>query len=134
MMLTDLLIYLRNNTTVSTIMNGRIFPLQAPSSVEMPFMIVEPTSGMRESIVFGTTGGTAWFRITVDVGPTDQVAGYNMIWTALRALENYRGDMGNTKDTVVTCGEPRGWAGIGGAYRYQFEVRIEYTEDRQTPH
>lgn len=134
MILKDVLIYLRNNTALATVMDNRIYSIQAPSSVKMPYLIIEPTSGMRESIVFNVTGGKAWFRITVDVGPTDEVNGYTMIWTALRALENYRGDMGDTKDVVVTCGEPRGWAGIGGAYRYQFEAYFEYTEDRQTPH
>lgn len=130
----DILIYLRTHPTVSAIMSNRIYSVQAPSSVQMPYMIIEPTSGMRESITFKTTGGRVWFRVTVDVGPTDEVKGHDMIWAALRALENYRGDMGSTKDVIATCGEPRGWAGIGGAFRYQFEVRLDYTEDIQTPH
>lgn len=134
MVLKDMMIYLKNNSSIATAMNNKIYSSQAPFNVEMPFMIVEITAGTREDITFNKTESLTWFRITVDVGPTQETDGYDMIWTAHRALENYRGDLGDTKDVYITCSEPRGWAGIGGAYRYQFDAKVKFIQDKNVVH
>jgi hypothetical protein len=103
-----------------------IFVIQAPTGALMPYMVVENSEGPREIIAANTTEETANLRITVDVGPTQMFKGSNLAEAALRALENYRGNMGNAKDIWCSCSSIRGWAGSGGATRYQFNAKVEH--------
>jgi hypothetical protein len=104
-----------------------IFVIQAPTGALMPYMVVENSEGPREIIALNTTEETANLRVTVDCGPTQMYKGSNLAEAALRALENYRGNMGTAKDVWCTCSSIRGWAGSGGTTRYQFNVKVEHT-------
>jgi hypothetical protein len=104
-----------------------IFVIQAPTGALMPYMVVENSEGPREIIALNTTEETANLRITVDCGPTQMYKGSNLIEAALRAMENYRGNMGNAKDVWCECSSIRGWAGTAGCYRYQFTARVLHT-------
>jgi hypothetical protein len=99
----------------------------------MPYMVVENSEGPREIIAANTTEETANLRITVDCGPTQMYKGSNLIEAALRAMENYRGNMGNAKDVWCECSSIRGWSGTSGAFRFQFTAKIEHIMTRNKP-
>ena len=110
-----------------------IYEIQAPTGALMPYMIVENSEGPREIIAANTTEEIANLRITVDCGPTQKYKGANIAEAALNALENYRGTIGNAKDVWCECSSIRGWAGSGGATRFQFNAKIEHTMARNKP-
>jgi len=110
-----------------------IYVIQSPTGTKMPYMVVENSEGPREIIAANTTEETAVLRVTVDAGPTQLYKGANLAETAHKALENYRGTMGNAKDVVCTCSSIRGWAGTSGCHRYQFNVTIRHTMTRNVP-
>ena len=110
-----------------------IFLIQAPTGSVMPYMIVENSEGPREQIAAETTEETANIRITVDGGPTQMYKARNIAEATRKALENYRGVMGNSKDVICTCSSVRGWAGTGGCYRFQFSATIKHIEAKNKP-
>jgi hypothetical protein len=110
-----------------------IFVIQAPTGALMPYMVVENSEGPREIIAANTTEETANLRVTVDCGPTQMYKGSNLAEAALKALENYRGTIGTATDVWCSCSSIRGWAGSGGANRFQFNAKIEHTMTRNKP-
>lgn len=126
MILKDLLLYLQSKTTITSLVGNKIYPVQAPTGVSMPWVIVEIPAGIRDKISYNTMEGNSWARVTVDVGPADVVKGSNVVQAIIDACENYRGQLGDSADVFMTCGEPRSWAGMGGAYRYQVDIKIKY--------
>jgi len=110
-----------------------IFLVQAPTGSLMPYMIVELSEGPRNIIAANLTEETANLRITVDCGPTQMYKGRNIADAAHKALENYRGTIGNSNDVVCTCSAIRGWAGTGGCTRYMFTAVIKHTMVRNKP-
>jgi len=110
-----------------------IYEIQTPTGALMPYIVVENSEGPREIIAANTTEETANVRITVDCGPTQKYKGANLAEAALKAMENYRGTMGNAKDVTCKCSSIRGWAGTGGAFRRQFTAIIKHTEARNKP-
>jgi len=131
--LKDLTDYLRSKTSLTPLVGNKIYPTQAPTNAVMPWLIVEITAGVREQLTVGSMAGTAFARLTVDVGPGDAVKGSTLIHAVLALLENYRGDMGDTKDVYITCTEPRNWPGMGGVFRYQFDATIDYIDTLSRP-
>ena len=117
---------------ISTI--SGIYLVQAPTGSKMPYMVVENSEGPRNIIASDTTEETAYVRITVDSGPSQMYKGRNIAEEALKALENYRGDMGNAQDVTCECSSVRGWAGTGGTYRYSFTATIRHILTRNRPH
>ncbi len=139
MILEDVTTYLKGYAALTSISGislfsaNKIYPIQVPNGVPMPYLIVEVSEGSRERIAAQMTGGEAMIRITVDGGPNQNVMAGRIVETARRALENFRGLMGGTNDLFLTCSEIRGWAGMAGTYRYQFNVTGRYVETRQVP-
>lgn len=131
----DTLLYLKSYPSLIALLPATsIYNIQAPSTdVKMPWLVLEKTSGLRKRITHLKTEETAYIRITVDVGPSAVVKGRNIAEQALIALENYRGNMGDSKDIIVTCGAIRGYAGYSECYRYQFDVTIKLIEDIHFP-
>jgi hypothetical protein len=112
---------------------SKIFTIQAPTDTELPYLVVELSEGPREKIGAQLTEGRPYCRVTVDGGPASIKAAGAIAEKARSYLENYRGAMGNSNDVMITCSEVRGWAGTGGAFRYQFSVNARYTEARSVP-
>jgi len=114
---------------------NKIYVIQAESTTKMPWLIIEPAgNGSRKKITATTMEETSTVRITVDISPAQMYSGREIIELALRAMENYRGDMMGAKDAVVTCSPIRGWASYTGSiYRWQFEARVKFTEPYQEP-
>lgn len=110
-----------------------IFIVQAPTGALMPYLVVENSEGPRDIIAVAKTEETANLRVTVDCGPTQMYKGRNIAEAALKALENYRGIMGTATDVVCACSSIRGWAGSGGCFRYQLNVKIQHTMTRNKP-
>jgi len=134
MILQDLVTYLRGNAALIAVLPAaKIFPIQAPTGTVMPYLIVEVSEGTRGKMAAQLTEGRPLARITVDGGPNQGVLAGTIIELALRALENYRGLMGGTNDLFMTCSEIRGWAGMSGTFRNQFNVNSRYVETRQVP-
>jgi hypothetical protein len=131
--LKDLLLYLQSQSTLTALVSNKIYNTQAPTGVSMPWIVLEIPAGIREKLSMNKMQGISYARITVDVGPADAIKGSDIIHAVVDVLENYRGNLGDTMDVFMTCGEPRNWAGIGGAYRYQVDVDIQYTFDYKRP-
>ncbi len=123
--------YFKQQATASGfIAPASIYPTQAPmdtDSSKMPWIVVEVASGSRNKIAQNLIEENAQVRISVDTGPSQVARGAAIVETCQRLLENYRGYLYNLNDVVITCGAIRDWAGIGGAYRYQFDALIRYT-------
>lgn len=130
----DILTYLQTYSPVTSLVGNKIYVIQAPQSgVSMPWLIIENTAGTRKKIAQTLMEEVAFVRITVDAGPSQVVLGRNIIEAAKTGLENFRGDLGLAKDVHIACGSIRGWAGIGGAYRYQMDVTCRFTEAYNEP-
>jgi hypothetical protein len=130
----DILLYLQGYTALTTLIGNKMYIVQAPStSVQMPWLIIENTAGQRNKIAQNLMEEIAYCRVSVDCGPAQAVAGRNIIEVAKTALENFRGLLNSANDAHVVCGSVRGWAGIGGAYRYQFDATIRFTEVHHQP-
>jgi len=130
----DLKLYYEGQSTLTSLIGNKIYVIQAPqASVTMPWLVIENTSGSRIKIAQDLMEETAYLRVTVDTGPNQFVSGRNIIETAKNLIENYRGNMGSTNDLHITCGSIRGWAGIGGAYRFQFDIVARFTETYAQP-
>jgi hypothetical protein len=110
-----------------------IFLTQAPTGSLMPYVVVEVSEGPRELITVSKTEETASVRVTVNCGPAQMYKGANIILEVRKALENYRGDMGGSKDIVCKCSAIRDWAGTGGCYRYAVTATIKHIETRNKP-
>lgn len=128
----DVYTYFRSDATLSGYLGApsNIFIIQAPSvnEPEMPWVVVEVTSGSRTKISQTLMEELAYVRVSVDAGAHQAFRGRNAIERCKVLLENYRGRMATAIDTAVSIGAIRGWAGLGGAYRYQFDAIIRYTE------
>lgn len=125
----DLLTYLQGYSGLTSLIGNKIYVIQAPQSgVSMPWVIIENTSGTRRRITQDKTEEMAYVRITVDSGPNQVVLGRNIAEKAKEAIENFRGALGLATDVEITCGSVRGWAGIGGAFRYQFDATARFIE------
>jgi hypothetical protein len=141
MILEDMVTYLRGYTALTTISGipstvfsaAKIFPIQAPTGTVMPYLIVEVAEGSRGKMAAQSTESNPMIRIMVDAGPNQSVAAGNIMAMAQKALENFRGLMGNTSDVFLTCSEIRGWAGMSGSYRFMMNVNGRYVESRSTP-
>lgn len=130
----DLLTYLQGYSSLTSLVGNKIYVIQAPQSgVQMPWVIIENTSGTRRKIAQNKIEEIAYVRVTVDSGPNQVVLGRNIAEKAKEAVENLRGALGLATDVHITCGSIRGWAGIGGAFRYQFDVTARFTEPYAEP-
>ena len=119
--------------TQSYVSVSGIFIIQAKTGTLMPYVIVENSEGTRVKAGAVKTDETDFVRITVDAGPAQLYKGRNIVQVAFDALENYRGIMGGAKDVICACSPIRGWAGTGGAYRYQFTANIRHLETKNDP-
>lgn len=128
MILDDLFVYMRNNATLTTLVGSNVFDTQAPNSpdVKMPWLIIEITSGDGYGVSSQKKDNISFGRITVDVGPSQRVLGARIAAAAVSILDGYRGQLGNSADVIISCGEVRDWPGMGGCYRYQFDATIRY--------
>ncbi|MFA5154664.1 MAG: hypothetical protein WC554_19115 [Clostridia bacterium] len=131
MILKDYYDYLISNSGSLSI--SSIYYIQAPEGVVMPWIVVEVPSGIRSKLTYSKMQGRSWLRVTCDVGPSEIDTGATTINQIVSLTENYRGDLGNTKDVHMSCSEPRSWPGTGGAYRYQVDIEIIYTYDYIEP-
>ena len=130
----DVLLHLQNQAALTALVSNKIYLIQAPQSgVTMPWLIVENTSGFRKQISQTKLEETAYLRLTVDCGPTQYTTGRDIIEVAKNSIENYRGLLNTANDAHITCGSVRGWAGLGGSYRYQVDVAIQFTEVYTVP-
>jgi len=130
----DIKLYLDSESTFTALCN-KIYAIQPPKDALMIYTIIENTGGTRKQLGSRWTEERALFRITVDAGPAQLVAGRAVIEKALQLLENYRGILGGVSganDIVVTCSAIRGWAGIAGAYRYMFDGEAKFMESKVT--
>ena len=132
MILQDYYNYISVQPTVTAYIPN-IYDVQAPEDADLPWIIIAVSSGIRRKLTYGKMQGRSWLRVTCDVGPNDRVKGANAINEVVSLTENYRGDLGNTKDVHMSCSEPRSWPGTGGAYRYQVDIEIIYTYDYIEP-
>ena len=133
----DVYIYLKNDATLNALLGatGNVFLMEAPTvgNVLMPWVIVEVTSGSRTKISQLKMEEIAYVRVSVDAGPAQAFKGRDAIERCKVLLENYRGLLSTAIDTSVSIGAIRGWAGFGGAYRYQFDATVRFTEDYNQP-
>ena len=135
----DVFVYFRTSPTLSGIMNGtdKVYLIQAPSETvdvtKMPWVVVEKTGGNRRKISQAKMEEIAYLRISVDAGPGQVFKGGQIIQECHRLLENYRGQMQTAVDVESTVSAIRSWAGFSGAYRYQFDATIRYTEPYSRP-
>jgi hypothetical protein len=131
MILEDYYNFLVSNVDSLSIKN--IYDVQAPEDADLPWIIIAVSSGIRRKLTYGKMQGRSWLRVTCDVGPDLKSTGQTTIYQIVSLTENYRGDLGNTKDVHMSCSEPRSWPGTGGAYRYQVDIEIIYTYDYIEP-
>ncbi len=133
----DVYTYLRSDTTLSGFLGApnNIFIIQVPTinEPEMPWVVVEVTSGSRTKISQTAMEELAYVRVSVDAGPNQAFRGRKAIERCKVLLENYRGRMATAVDTSVSIGAIRGWAGMAGANRYQFDAIIRFTEVLNQP-
>lgn len=135
----DVFVYFKESPTLSGIMGSteKVYLIQAPSEdvdiAKMPWVIVEKTSGTRRKISQLKMEEIAYLRISVDAGPGQVFKGGTIVQECHRLLENYRGTIHNAVDVESTVGAIRSWAGFSGAYRYQFDATIRYTEPYSRP-
>lgn len=133
----DVMSYLQTVTALTTKLGSanKIYVIQADSTATMPWLIIEPAgNGTRKKITVNKMEEVSTIRITVDVSPAKMLSGREIIKLAMTAMENYRGDMGDADDVVVSCGAIRGWASYTGSiYRWQFEARMKFTEPYTEP-
>jgi hypothetical protein len=122
--------YLQNDATLVAFFGniGKIYAIQAPAGATMPWLIVEAAGGSRTQIGSNRINERNTIRVSVDVGPTHILKGRQAIERAKYLVENYRGDMYDSEDVHITCSAIRGWAGMTGAYRYQFDAICEFVE------
>ena len=100
----DLLTYLQGYSSLTSLVGNKIYVIQAPQSgVQMPWVIIENTSGTRRKIAQNKIEEMAYVRITVDSGPNQVVLGRNIAEKAKEAVENLRGALGLATDVHITC-------------------------------
>jgi hypothetical protein len=128
----DIYAYLLADTVLSGYLGAptNVFLIQAPTlnEPEMPWVIVEVTSGSRNKISQTLMEETAYVRISVDSGLAQAFIGRHAIERCKVLLENYRGRLTTAADAVSSISAIRGWAGFNGAYRYQFDATVRFTE------
>jgi hypothetical protein len=133
----DVYVYLKNDATLNALLGatGNVFIMEAPTigDILMPWVIVEVTSGSRTKISQNKMEEIAYVRVSVDAGPAQAFVGRNAVERCKVLLENYRGCLSTAMDTSVSIGAIRGWAGFGGAYRYQFDAIVRFTEAYSQP-
>lgn len=124
----DIIQYLQTKTDLTTKLGGvnKINLIQAPTTLKMPWLLVEASGGPRDRI--SATKGQAQdsVRIAVDAGPSDFLKGREAIELARGYLENLRGTLGDATDLVITVQSITGYPGLNGAYRYSFPCVCKY--------
>lgn len=106
----------------------KICLFQAPSTITMPWLIIECFSGPRNKIAQNKVEGWNSIRISVDVGPNDRVKGKNAIERSLQLLDMKRKGLYTTNDFYITCSSVNSSAGLNNTTRYYFTGQIRYTE------
>lgn len=127
--------YLRNDSQLNSIVQGRIYLIQVPSQNNpvLPWVVIENIGGIREKISQNKIEEKVNLRITVDADNTQLVLGRSIIERAHVLLENYRGMLYNSNDVIIQCSSVSGASGIGGIYRYVFSCIVKSLDDYITP-
>ena len=124
--------YLIADTTITD--NVSVYITQAPVDAKMPWLVILPTPTEINRISKSKMEEKDFIRIIVDYPASDtNGAGRFVAERAKVLVENYRGDMGDTKDLFVSCGGVSSFPGMNGSYRYQFDVNTRCITDRLTP-
>jgi hypothetical protein len=129
--------YLLSIPAVNTITGGKIYYRRAPTTAKMPWVIVTNSGGMRARSTLGgknDLGKTlVTDTLTLYVDSVDQFKGKDITDRIIKALENYRGDMGAEKDLFIRSGTPRDLDGYNGTFRQLITLYIEYWMDSNIP-
>ncbi len=139
----DFLHYYQADATLVSLLGGRerIQVVQAPSTLQMPFLLIAPSGGTRYNITPSFTEETNSVRITLDTDQMQFLKGRQAIERALAITENFRGFMDNptafpdcAQDISIYCSPIRAWEGYkAGVFRFQFDATVRFLEPRRYP-
>jgi hypothetical protein len=129
----DLINYLWSDSALTTALGGKkVFFNRVPGETKMPWVEAQIIW-----VGFDKRLTQKWSEITDEVVFTvddNLIARGRTTAGILRdLLNNYRGNMGNTKDAFITCSTIRAFEGFGGSYRYVFNAGIRYKEETKFP-
>ncbi len=129
--------YLLSIPAINTITGGKIYYRRAPITAKMPWVIVTNSGGMRSRSTLGSKGDlgktTVTDVLTLYVDSVDQFKGKDITDRIIKAVENYRGDMGTEKDLFIRAGTPRDLDGYNGTFRQLITLYVEYWMDSNMP-
>lgn len=130
----DIQQYLQAQTPLTSMLGGpqKIYSIQAPTGVTMPWVIIEPSGGPRTRISATKGEEHNSVRIGVDVGPSQWILGRNIIEMVKSYVENLRGTIGDAQDLEIVCNSVSGYPGLKGAYRYNLTCKCRFIYDWAT--
>jgi hypothetical protein len=124
--------YLLSIPEIATMTGGKIFYRRAPSKATMPWVIITNAGGLRERLTQGGQTSPGWTEpfdtLMIYVESQEQFRGRDIAERVRKALENYRGDMGDTKDITIKTQTIRDLDGWQGSFRYLLMFHIKYIE------
>jgi hypothetical protein len=117
-----------NEQTIYPELFDKVYYHRVPTGIEMPWVIVTNSGGMRSKMTVAYTGIEDTLTIYVD--SNQQFQGRTLAEKVLKLLENYRGRMGDVYDLYIRAGTIRDLDTFTNAYRYLLTFYVQYKEDR----
>lgn len=127
----DLVNYLLSIPAINTAVKGNIFYSRAKSDVSMPWIVIQNTGGSRRSLTVQKTEPRD--TISIYVEGKEQFKTRDIANLVEKALDRYRGDMGDSKDLFITTATIRDLDGWQGSFRYFMTAYVQYIIPTNVP-
>jgi len=133
-MITDLVDFLEESATVSSLVSDRIYPQILPQAATFPAITYNQVSGVRVSNLSEGPAGKCRRRITINLWAETELAAYALADAVRQSLNGYDGSMGATGTVVGSTRLDNEFAtfeqdaGTVGIYRVIQDYIIAYLE------
>lgn len=127
-----LLFYLTSHPIVGPKLAGQIYFHSAPVGAKMPWCIIQNSGGMPKPLTM-----QEWTEesetLAVYIDSEDQFFAREVGEDVVKAVHNYRGDMGDIKDSHWRCGTPRDLDNYQGSFRCMITVYVKHKYETNYP-
>ena len=125
--------YLMSIPDLYTMVGGKIYYRQAPSTVQYPWVVITNSGGMRKKETQVDFYSSATDTLTLYVDDNDLFRGKQIADRIVQAVENFRGIFQGYPDTWIRCGTVRDLTGWQGSFRQLLTIYIQYRIDTNVP-
>lgn len=133
----SLMNYLLSITALNNMVKGAIYYSKAPGDAKLPYILITNSGGMPLKMTQGgaTDPGKTLTKdvLSLYVIAKDQFSAKDIADRIVKALHNYRGDLGSEFDTWIRCGTNRDLQGWNGQAKQLVTVYADYVTVTNVP-